>query len=167
MVIIYHCTCHTGCMKIMRTCSRGYILNMPFGFGKVIGHMASATSRISSFGDTIQYKFFCRHSGGKGSQHITVVREKEVFSFGKYLSDGQLYPVMSGIRSVKGPAKGLQQISGRLFIERTPQRHQVIPFLQQFHICGFYIVLFHTYQGIKLFFPVFQIIFNKIEEVAT
>jgi len=60
---------------------------------------------------------------------------------------------MSGIRSVKGPAKGLQQISGRLFIERTPQRHQVIPFLQQFHICGFYIVLFHTYQGIKLFFP--------------
>ena len=105
--VVNHSPSYTSCVEVMRTCGRRYILNVPFGFRKMIGHMSSSTSGIGSFGDTVQYQFFHGHPRRKHCQHVPVIWEKEIFPLGKDLSDGKLYAVMSCIRSMIRPAKGL------------------------------------------------------------
>ena len=104
MPVIHHGTRHTGSMQVMRTCCRGYILDMPLRFGEVIGHVPSAASRIGSLRDAVQYQFFGSHSCRKHCQHIPVIRKEEILSFGEYLSHCQLYAVMPRIRSMVRPA---------------------------------------------------------------
>ena len=103
MPVIHHGTRHTGSMQVMRTCCRGYILDMPLRFGKVVGHVASAASRIRSLRDAVQYQFFGSHSRRKHRQHIPVIREEKIFPLGKHLSHCQLYTVVSGIRRMVRP----------------------------------------------------------------
>ena len=105
MSIIHHGTRHSGSMKIMRSGSGRHIFYMPFGFSKVVGHMTSSTAGISCFRNTIQYQFLHTHACRKHGQHIAIVWKKEVLSFGKDLTYGQLDSVMPRIRRMIGPTQ--------------------------------------------------------------
>ena len=100
MPIIYHCSCYTRRMQVMRSGSRRYIFNMPFRFGEVIRHMTSAATGIGCFRNAVQYNLFRSHSCRKHSQHISVIREQEIFSQCENLTDSQLDTIMPRIRSM-------------------------------------------------------------------
>ena len=65
MSIIYHCSGHTCCVKVVCTSSRGDVFNVPFRFGEMVRHVTSSATRVRCFGNTVQDNFFSGHSGGK------------------------------------------------------------------------------------------------------
>ena len=95
-------------MEIVSRRSGRNVLDMPFHLREVVRHVAAATGQIGRLGDTVQDDLLGGHSRRENRQHIPVIGEEKVRVLIEYLSHGELYPVVPGIRGMIRPAERLQ-----------------------------------------------------------
>ncbi len=122
--------------------------------------MPATAGHIGIFGNAVVNDLFGGKSSRNTSQHIAVIGKKVIGFPVKYLSDGQLNAIVTGIWRMIGPSYGLFKVIGGTIVKRPAKDHQVEPFSQNFLIRFFNVVSFRYFHCSNLFFK-FNILTNQ------